>query len=415
MSPRLFVTALGLVGSFALLAACSDEPYASGNALGGENDVNGTKQAAGLCTEMTKLPERCSESASSAGACVTKLASTCDGFVGLLNPKLVDAASSCVAEASCDAAPLSCLTKMAGALEPTDAQTKLAKAFCSSCSPVSGAACESTFLSPASPLGKVLMPLGDSVAGAIESECTTGLTCAATFATCAQGVVSKKLAESLDKDAVECLLGALVGAADAAGGSSSSGGAEGLSSSGGSSSGGSSSGGSSSGGSSSGGSSSGGTPGPVTPPSPSGEPTWDLYITYLEAPSTTASGSAWDAFGGLPDLVVTAQAEAGEGRWTNKLTAPVDSRAATFSTPLLTNVPESVFKSPSATSKLRITVGDADVAFDDPVGDCALGTFSTPAGSFSPSSWPLGTGEVTCAGTTAGGPGYKLKYRLVLH
>lgn len=394
----------GLLGGAALLlVACGSEPYAAGgSAVGNENDVNGTQQASGLCTEMTKLPEKCSAAASgAAGACIAKLASTCDGFSKLLNPKLVDAATSCMAEASCDAAPMSCLAKSATALEPTDAQTKLAKAFCDSCSPVSGAACEKTFLSPASPLGKILLPLGDGVANDIGEQCATGITCGATFPTCAQGVVTKALAESLDKDGVECLLTALAGAADSGSSSSSSGG--------------SSSGGSSSGGSSSGGSSSGGSPGPSTPPPASNEPTYDLYITNLEAPAKTASGSAWDAFGGLPDLVVTAEADAGTGHWQNKLTAPVDSLTASFSTPILVNVPQSVFTAPSVTNKLRITVVDADVAFDDAVGDCGLGTWNPVASSFSATSFQPGSGQVTCNASSTGGPGYKLAYRLALH
>lgn len=387
MSLRPMVaSAMAAFGLAVFAIGCSDD-YAAERKLDGDDPAATGTNASALCGEMAKVPERCA-SAPAPSACAAKLVASCDGFSRLLNPNLVSAAATCVAGATCDEAPTSCLAKMARALEPTGAQTALAKAFCTSCSPVSGAACEATFLSKASPLGKVLLPLGDDVADEITATCATGAACAATFASCAQGVVTKSLATSLDKDAAECLLQAIVGAAA---GATSAGDA---------------------------GASGGGEPsdpepsGP--PPGASSEPTYDVYLRSVEAPATDTSGWAWDAFGGLPDLSVTVAAVWPGNRFEKTLAGPVDTLVATFATPFLTNVPASVFASmTSPTTSFEIKVEDADIAANDAVGSCASGSGSSvTAPKFSASDWKLGQKTtIECKPTSEAG--FKVTYELV--
>lgn len=187
-----------------------------------------TTAPAGLCATIAELPSRCAGAESS--TCDATLASTCDSLLGILSPALTDAAATCVREAPCGTSPWSCFASSLGSLTMTAAQTALVDAYCSECMVAGGDACKAAFAgeeAASNPVAKLIAPLGDDLANAIAETCT-GLTCKATFTTCAQGVLAKKLAESLSADAAQCVIqglsGAVGGGGDGDGGGSGDGG-----------------------------------------------------------------------------------------------------------------------------------------------------------------------------------------------
>lgn len=176
------------------------------------SDSSGGKPA-GFCGASSALSARCADTPPS--ECDTKIAEVCDGALGVLSPSLTDAAAECVAAAACGTSPASCLGQSIAKVQPTDAQKKLAEAYCSSCAAVGGDTCTQAFLGAGgepSVLSKLISPMSDTLAAAIEDACI-GITCKATFTTCAQGVIAKQVAAALTADSAKCLVQALTGAA----------------------------------------------------------------------------------------------------------------------------------------------------------------------------------------------------------
>lgn len=195
--------------------ACSSESPAATPTGGQDVSSNAPARAGGgLCEAVAAMGSRCADVKPT--ACDQQLIDTCSDVLKVLNGSLTDAAGSCLSNAECGTSPASCLAQSIAQAQPTDAQRSLAKAYCASCTVAGGDQCEQVFLAtdgPMSALAKVVVPIGDDLANAIAESCT-GPTCKATFTTCAQGVLAKKLAESLSADAAKCLLRSLAGGAD---------------------------------------------------------------------------------------------------------------------------------------------------------------------------------------------------------
>lgn len=161
--------------------------------------------AASACDGGTDEPsaaERFCEVAAS-GEAVDPLLSDCGTVAGVLNDVYLDAAASCT---EAGGAPVDCLASEVDALAPSDAHRSLAAAFCSECAlGVSG--CEDLFFGGGDDdtalAGAVVVPLSDGLVQAIESECASGLTCAATFVGCAQQQI---VAYGVPTETVECLV-----------------------------------------------------------------------------------------------------------------------------------------------------------------------------------------------------------------
>ncbi|HET6584557.1 MAG TPA: hypothetical protein VFG69_13940, partial [Nannocystaceae bacterium] len=86
------------------------------------------------------------------------------------------------------------------------AHRAFASAFCSNCAlGVSG--CEDTLFdteeSDLAVAGAIITPLGDALVQKLQDECTSGLTCLATFSSCAQGVLAQ---EAIPTDTLQCVI-----------------------------------------------------------------------------------------------------------------------------------------------------------------------------------------------------------------
>jgi hypothetical protein len=158
--------------------------------------------------EPTVAERFCEVAADSTGpcegnACNDALITDCATMAGLLNDGYLEASTACM-ETGGDM--MTCLKDSLGALAPSDAHRNLASSFCSSCAlGVSG--CEDVFFSEedgdAAKAGAVIVPLSDGLADQISDECTSGLTCAATFAGCAQGQIAST---GLPSETAKCLV-----------------------------------------------------------------------------------------------------------------------------------------------------------------------------------------------------------------
>ena len=114
-------------------------------------------------------------------------------------------------------------------------------------------------------------------------------------------------------------------------------------------------------------------------------------------PAKNQSGGSWDAFSGLPDPLVKATSGAATG------TSPNNPNTLTpvWNATLLTNLTSAALK-----ASLRVDVSDADVAFDDVVGGCAIPLNGT--------EFDGALHTVNCA-ASATGVAFALDYRLKAH
>jgi hypothetical protein len=144
--------------------------------------------------------------------CGTSIAVDCTKLASLLSPSVLAGAKDCVESTACGSDPLACLGKALGDAEPSAAQNKLATDYCTSCSAVSGAACETAFFGTANVPGLafVLLPFGDGPLEAVDSACTKSslgkTACQAAFTTCLSATTTKFLATSISADSARCLL-----------------------------------------------------------------------------------------------------------------------------------------------------------------------------------------------------------------
>jgi hypothetical protein len=201
MSLRTFAASLLFVTATVLpvLAGCSSSSDASGEGGGA-----GAGGEGGVCGAASAWKDKC---ATGASECDETIITTCSDVTSVLNPTLLDGAKTCIEQASCGTAPTSCFAQAISGATPTDAHKKLAEGFCG-CLVTGEDACVAAIDSndgPAKAALAVALPLSDDLANAITDSCTGSLGCAATFSACAQGVIAKKLAETLSVDAAKCL------------------------------------------------------------------------------------------------------------------------------------------------------------------------------------------------------------------
>jgi hypothetical protein len=169
------------------LASCDDEPTA----------------AERFCDAAAGSMQPCEGE----GGCHEALLADCATLAGLLNDQVLDHGATCMEGGG---EMIGCMRESTAALTPTQAHRDLAADFCSSCAlGVSG--CESVFFADdedeaedeSARAGAVIVPLSDSLANQIASSCTSGLTCSATFAGCAQAEIVKA---GLPTQVVTCLV-----------------------------------------------------------------------------------------------------------------------------------------------------------------------------------------------------------------
>jgi hypothetical protein len=97
---------------------------------------------------------------------------------------------------------------------------------------------------------------------------------------------------------------------------------------------------------------------------------WDVVLIDASLPSTDPDGDAWDAFGGLPDPFVHLYAFAYPSGGVIR-TAHADSEV--IDDTLVPDWGDAVLASEidrRVFYHLRLTVNDADLAYNDPIGDC---------------------------------------------
>jgi hypothetical protein len=165
------------------LASCDDEPTA----------------AERFCDAAASSTAPCEGD----GGCQEALLADCATLAGLLNDQVLDHGATCMEGGG---EMIACMRESTAALTPTQAHRDLAADFCSSCAlGVSG--CESVFFADdedeSARAGAVIVPLSDGLANQIASSCTSGLTCSATFASCAQAEIVKA---GLPTQVVACLV-----------------------------------------------------------------------------------------------------------------------------------------------------------------------------------------------------------------
>jgi hypothetical protein len=204
-----------LIVTGVLAVACGQDD-ATNDGADGENKARELNEA-GACGAAASWKTACASK--SAVACDDTIVSACSDVTSLLNNTILDAAKTCISDASgagkCDGSPTSCLAKAVTSAKPSDAHKKLAKGFCE-CLPVGGDACTAEIdngSGAAQAALTIALPLSDAIADAITESCTTTMGCSATFSACAQGVITKKIAEKVSVEAAGCVAKSILSAA----------------------------------------------------------------------------------------------------------------------------------------------------------------------------------------------------------
>lgn len=138
-----------------------------------------------------------------ASSCDEAILTDCSGVTSLLNDAYVDESATCVESGG---GALECLVDSRGAVAPSSAHQAFATAFCDNCGLGIDGCQETLFDTENSDLavaGAIILPLGDSLVKKLQDECTSGLTCLATFSSCAQGVLAQ---EAIPTETLQCVL-----------------------------------------------------------------------------------------------------------------------------------------------------------------------------------------------------------------
>jgi hypothetical protein len=111
-------------------------------------------------------------------------------------------------------------------LDTTDAHRAFAEQFCSSCALGVPGCVETLFEGggETQAVGRLLAPLSDGLVTELADTCATGIGCAATFSSCAQGVLVQR---GIPENTVSCLIGKLTASESAPGCAAGTGGAGG--------------------------------------------------------------------------------------------------------------------------------------------------------------------------------------------
>jgi hypothetical protein len=181
-------------------ASCSEEET---------SDVAPTQTAAErLCAAITSQLEVCGAPT----PCDEALVADCADVVGVFSDPFLNAATSCL-EAGGDIG--SCFATSIEGLETTAAHRAFAEQFCSNCALGVPGCVETLFegQGETQAVGQLLAPLSDGLVAELGETCATGLGCAATFSSCAQGVLVKR---GMPEKTVSCIITKLTGADAAA-------------------------------------------------------------------------------------------------------------------------------------------------------------------------------------------------------
>lgn len=191
-----------LVGT--MVACSSSDAEADGNAA--------LSSEAGFCAALANAYSKCSGGGGPSASCRESLGADCAKLAGIASATVLDAAKGCVEQTACGTDPLACLGKALGNVTATPAQTKLAMDYCESCAVTGGEACKTAFFGTASlpGLAFALLPFGDGLLDAIDSECTSSklgkTACQSAFSTCLTATTTRFLATTLSVDSGKCLI-----------------------------------------------------------------------------------------------------------------------------------------------------------------------------------------------------------------
>lgn len=148
-------------------------------------------------------------------ACDHALVADCSALTGLVSGPFLTAAAACVREGR---PPGECAREATAALQPTDTHRRFAATFCRECAFGVGG-CEALIAGAEGEgderlraVRHLVAALGEPVVAALEDECVSGLTCAATFPSCAQRVL---VTQGLPTETVRCLVDQLLGRGEA--------------------------------------------------------------------------------------------------------------------------------------------------------------------------------------------------------
>jgi hypothetical protein len=183
--PRSWSALLGLGLSFVLACKADEEPPTAA-----ERYCGAVAAQAASCGTGTPCDEA--------------LVTDCAGVAGLFNDSLLDAAATCV---EMGGNPLGCVVDSRESVQRSAAHDAFAAAFCSECAlGISG--CEETLFGDGDNdelaiAGALITPLGDALVTELTNECASGLTCLATFSSCAQEVLAR---QALPTDTLTCVV-----------------------------------------------------------------------------------------------------------------------------------------------------------------------------------------------------------------
>ena len=195
----------------ALGAACLLIGGAFGAGACGDDETGSTPEkektpAEAFCEEVAARVTRCGP----ATPCDEALVADCADLAGILSDGYLTAATKCL---EAGGSVTQCLQEGLGGLAPTDAHRAFASQFCGECL-LGVPGCEDAFFSgdgsDASLAGNVVIPFGDGLVEELAATCATGVTCLATFSSCAQQVL---VGRALPDNVATCMLDQLLGTA----------------------------------------------------------------------------------------------------------------------------------------------------------------------------------------------------------
>ena len=165
----------------------------------GRGDLSEKSAAQRFCDAVSDYASGCGPRS----PCDDALSADCSEVAGVLADSYLRAAAGCIEEG---AQPVGCLASSLGAIEPSAAHREFASAFCSDCA-MGIPGCEDLVFGggegDVQAVGKLLLPLGDSLVHEVIESCMGGLTCLPKFPSCVQGVLAKR---AIPDQTLACLI-----------------------------------------------------------------------------------------------------------------------------------------------------------------------------------------------------------------
>ncbi|MDC0667921.1 hypothetical protein [Nannocystis radixulma] len=176
---------------------------------GGKSEKPEETPAAQFCGSLSEYVGAC---AAAATPCDEAMIADCASVVGLVSDGFLRSASDCIQGGG---SPFSCLAGAIQGLAPSAAHEAFVAQFCDECAFGIGG-CADVLLGRAegppelAAASALILPLGDSLVDALREQCTSGLTCLATFPQCAQKVLAEQV---IPEQTLQCLLDSFSGKA----------------------------------------------------------------------------------------------------------------------------------------------------------------------------------------------------------